>query len=474
MLFKYKLMLLISIIIIFAGNVNAELPSSHTYATDIIKTELIQETYNIEFKREFNEAISKFENLNIKISYNDFRKLIDKYKENDFYIMLLANKTTELGFFDLSNIAFSKFKDVEITKLNVENTKKYYFPSQNIEKNDILILAELYSNIVYNDQAKESIDELQNTSKLLQSYDYANYIMALAYYKLNDNSSANLYIKKAIKLNKDNINYKILEAKILSQNKNNKYSKKIIKELNSINELKIISMQNKINSSEEYINYLCAKKDFDKNYYLGKYYYTEHEYNKSIKVLQNALSKNKKNNAILYGLISRCYYNLNDFNHAEEFAKKSRKIKPNNEDSLITLGDLEFKNGNYKNSIKYYKEILNNKSTRQEILEKIANSYSKISNNSSLYNKLIKEYPNSYIANYQVGVDTTSIGNIKKAIAINILFQDAWIDLARIMIEQGNLDLAENYLTVANYIDNSNYRYYYYQNLLKKKELKLN
>ena len=155
-------------------------------------------------------------------------------------------------------------------------------------------------------------------------------------------------------------------------------------------------------------------------------------------------------------------------------SKKSRKIKPNNEDSLITLGDLEFKNGNYKNSIKYYKEILNNKSTRQEILEKIANSYSKISNNSSLYNKLIKEYPNSYIANYQVGVDTTSIGNIKKAIAINILFQDAWIDLARIMIEQGNLDLAENYLTVANYIDNSNYRYYYYQNLLKKKELKLN
>ena len=54
------------------------------------------------------------------------------------------------------------------------------------------------------------------------------------------------------------------------------------------------------------------------------------------------------------------------------------------------------------------------------------------------------------------------------------MYQDAWIDLARIMLEKGDLTLAKKYLTIANYIDDKNYKYYYYQNLLKKKESELN
>lgn len=57
---------------------------------------------------------------------------------------------------------------------------------------------------------------------------------------------------------------------------------------------------------------------------------------------------------------------------------------------------------------------------------------------------------------------------MKKAIAINANFKDAWIDLGRVSIERGNYADAKNYLGVANYIDENDFRYYYYQGLIAK------
>lgn len=56
----------------------------------------------------------------------------------------------------------------------------------------------------------------------------------------------------------------------------------------------------------------------------------------------------------------------------------------------------------------------------------------------------------------------------EKAIAINANFKDAWIDLGRVSIERGNYSDAKNYLGVANYIDENDFRYYYYQGLIAK------
>ena len=51
---------------------------------------------------------------------------------------------------------------------------------------------------------------------------------------------------------------------------------------------------------------------------------------------------------------------------------------------------------------------------------------------------------------------------LKKAISINPDFKDAWIDLARVSLKKDNIDKAISYLRIAKYIDNSDYRYYYY------------
>jgi tetratricopeptide (TPR) repeat protein len=57
---------------------------------------------------------------------------------------------------------------------------------------------------------------------------------------------------------------------------------------------------------------------------------------------------------------------------------------------------------------------------------------------------------------------------LKKAISINPDFKDAWIDLARVSLKNDNIDKAISYLRIAKYIDNSDYRYYYYLGLILK------
>ena len=60
------------------------------------------------------------------------------------------------------------------------------------------------------------------------------------------------------------------------------------------------------------------------------------------------------------------------------------------------------------------------------------------------------------------------VAYLKKSLAINIQFKDGWIDLARTEIEKNNLDSASNYLAIAKYIDENDFRYYYYQGLVYK------
>ena len=57
---------------------------------------------------------------------------------------------------------------------------------------------------------------------------------------------------------------------------------------------------------------------------------------------------------------------------------------------------------------------------------------------------------------------------LKKSLAINPKFKEAWIDLARVEIDKNNFDNASNYLAIAKYIDENDFRYYYYQGLVYK------
>ena len=57
---------------------------------------------------------------------------------------------------------------------------------------------------------------------------------------------------------------------------------------------------------------------------------------------------------------------------------------------------------------------------------------------------------------------------LKKALAINPNFKDGWIDLARLEITKEDYEKALSFLGIAKYIDDSDYRYYYYLGLVLK------
>ena len=57
---------------------------------------------------------------------------------------------------------------------------------------------------------------------------------------------------------------------------------------------------------------------------------------------------------------------------------------------------------------------------------------------------------------------------LKKALALNIMYTDAWLGLARYELTRDNFAKAQDYLATAYYIDQNDFRYYYYQGLIYK------
>lgn len=444
------------------------------------RTQYAKVQYNAkEFKKNLENINNKFVNLNIQASYDDLSRAIFDNEGNDYYIMTLADKSVALGFFDLADVAFSKISDYEISNIDSENSRKLFFPKYNMTTKDIIFLAEAYSNIQYNDRSDEAVKSICSNSENLEKNDYANYILALGYLKLNDIDNAKLYIDKAISINSNNLNYKILQSQIVANTKRNKKALKIVKETKNDKNIGYYPIRKQIFANEQYIKYKTERQPWLKDYYLGYYYYLNDDNSKALRVLQSAISKNNSRNALLYSLMGRIYVKNGDYELASIVASKAYKYNLSNVDTLLTLGDIEYQNNRYKQALKYYKQASKSRDLANEAKLKLADTYSKLNNiNSSkaIYKKLIKKDNTAYEAYYNISMyePESELAYLKKTVAINPNFKDAWIDLSKLMIEKGNLALARKYLDNAYYIDENDFRYYYYQSLLVKKNEELN
>ena len=232
-------------------------------------------------------------------------------------------------------------------------------------------------------------------------------------------------------------------------------------------------------SNEEFIKYKTEKQPWLKDYHLGYYYYLKDDNNKALRILQSAISKNNSKNALLYSLMSRIYIKNGDFEKANTVASKAYKYNVSNIDTLLSLGDIAYENSKYKQALKYYKKAAKSRSNVTEAKLKLADTYSKLNNNrtsNSIYQQVVKYDNTAYQAYYNIALlnPSNELAYLKKSVAINPNFKDGWIDLSRVMLENGNLTLAKKYLENAYYIDGSDFRYYYYQSLLLKKADEMN
>jgi len=416
-------------------------------------------------------ATDKFVQCNIRASWTDFKTLINNSPQNDFIYISLANKMADLGLFDLANYAVLKVKDKDITGLSIDEMKRFYYPRRKLRFEDELFLAETYSNIIYNNQSSEATNELLKNEDLLSDSDYANYLVALGSYKSSFYSRAKKYINIAIIQNPTNLNYQALRAEILAEGDEDEEAIKTVDNLKKQN-LYSYEYARKIKSLEQFILYKTSKNEAVKNYHLGYYHYLESDDSKAVRTLQSAIStRERANNAKVYALMSEVYLQMNEFEKASDTAKKAYKIDDNNSKALITFGDLSYKDKKYKEALNYYKNAANHDKKSYKPLLKEAQAYQMLSNNQKakeIYTKVLKTHSDSWDAYYNIALldEGKKVIYLKKALAINPLFEDAWIELAKTEINNSNYEIAQKYLSNAFYVDENDFRYYYYLGLI--------
>src|SRR5574344_784779 len=430
-----KLLTILAIIVlstnispIFAQDDNADLQTDQTSTATTLKKASLTKNY---LQNQYNIAFQRFLQSNVKAAYSDYSVLIETMAANDYAYMNIAEKMAELGFFDLSDEAAAKITDKDYSYIILDDIQRYYFPNKKLKKEDELYLAEIYSNIIYNDQSLEATDELVKNTQLLSNSDYANYIAALGYLKSNNLSEAQKFINAAIAMNGDNLNYQKLKAEILAHGIKPKEALAIVEMLKH-QPLNSKDFSDKINSIEQYILYKTEKKDIQRSYHLGYYYYYEGELTKSIRTLQIAALSKKKTDKDIYALISRVYYDMNEFEKAQDNAQKAYKLNNDNVIALNVLGDLSYRNKDYKNALKYYKKAAGNDKKTTISLVNTAKTYKQLGENRKaleIYSKILKTYSNCYIAYYETALSdkTKELAYLKKTLAVNTDFNGVGI-----------------------------------------------
>ena len=422
-------------------------------------------------KNQYTIAMDKFMQSNVRASYQDFKILIDNVVPNDFVYMRLSKEMASIGFFTLAELSMSKIHDSEISSLIEEDVKNYYFPNYNLTYKCQIYLAEIYSNIMYNDQSKECTSELLKQSGLLADSDYANYIVAIGSMKSGDIKQAEKSINAAIDKNPVNINYKRLKAEIYSQSAKPQDGLKYLNDLNS-KDINTVIFDNELSASQHYIQYKAAKNEYWKKYYLAYYYYDKGEYNKALRVLQTSISGKKNINKEVFTLTAKVYYELKEYEKAQDYALKSLAIDNSSVDSLIIMGDISKRNNEIQQAESYYKKAASKDDSHNAEI-KLAEIY-QIQNNvkkaKDIYAKVLKNSSKAYKAYYHMALldKEREETYLKKTVAINPAFGAGWVDLARLEIDKDSYDQAQYYLDIAKYIGEADYKYYYYLGLVYK------
>lgn len=414
----------------------------------------------------YNIAFERFKNSNIKPAYDDFKNLFENANASDFFYMRMAEEMANIGFYSLSELAMSKIKEKDIANIVVEDIKHYYFPAQQMRQKKELYLAELYSNIVYNEQTAEVLNELNQMDTSVDGADYASYLQAFALTKNNEFEKARIYIDKAVSLNPHNLNYQALQVEILAQVNEPKGALKIINKLKK-QQIYSVTFTNKINSLEEYVLYKLAKKDSAKNYHLGYYYYWEKAYEKAARTLLAIEKKNADMNALL----ARIYYDTQDYDKAFGFASKSKSSALANE----VLGDYYSDKEDFRNALKCYSKASSIDKKQLKYREKLAQCYLALGQEEkakNLFENVIMTSNNAYLSYYNLAkLDSSKeLPYLRKSVAINMMFTDGWLALADSELRKENLDSADKYLKIVKSIDENNFKYYYYLGLLCNKQ----
>ncbi len=415
-------------------------------------------------KAKYASAENRFLQGNIKASHDDFADLISRAVHDDYVFLVYGMKMAEYGFFDLSDDLIKRLDNNLFTQNYAKDIRKFYYPSGMVNSKDTIYLADAYASIVYNNLAIETTSELLNSTQAAES-DYKNYLIALGFYKSNNLPQALKYINNAITENDVNVNYKILKAKVLADSKKTKQALKVLAEIKKT-EFLTVDFQEKIRAVEEYVEYKVAKDEPLKDYHLSYYYHLQDKSLLATKVLQSAILQAKQYAPQIFALLGKIYYDNDEALKAQEFAQRAFKEDNKNYLAALTLADLSYDERKYEDALKYYKAAKKlSKNTAPSV--GIAKTYLALEQDKKskkLYEKLLKKHSSDedlLIGSLQVFPQRAD-DYLARIASVDISNNEIWLGLANQAIKDKNYSMAETYLNNSYYIDENNFKYYYY------------
>lgn len=420
---------------------------------------------------EFKLACQKFAQSNVKTAYREFNKLIHAYDNNDFLYFNLAYEFSQMGLFSLAQNCIVQIDDRQIWVNQIENLKNCYFPCVTMSLDEEIYLAELYSDINYNNYSEESLDELSKNQKLLKKLDYANYIMALAYYKNNNYSKALTYINKAIGFDNSNLHYLAFKAQILSDDKKYKESLNIVDELLDKN-ITLIKFNDSLNQLKEFNLAKSTRNKYNSMYYLANYHFLKNDSQKALRELGYLVSKKKKNYKA-YTLMGLIHFKTGNIEKAKENLERSYLINKKYVPTLVGLGNVFYIIKDYsKASIFYKSAIKQDKKCYQGYLglSVIALENKDIQNASNYIQEASNIKSQHYIVNYiysKIDKDREE-QYLKSTLALNPMFVKGWLNLAKLKFDNNLPELAQDYIYPVKLIAPNNEEYKSFLNTLNE------
>ena len=438
-------------LITLSSFINYNADTNHDYAS------------NKDAIEEFKTACQKFSQSNVKTAYREFNKLIHSHDNNDFLYFNLAYEFAQMGLFSLAQNCIVQIDDRQIWVNQIENLKNCYFPCITMSLDEEIYLAELYSDINYNNYCEESLDELSKNQKLLKKLDYANYIMALAYYKNNNYSKALTYINKAIGFDNSNLHYLAFKAQILSDDKKYKESLNIVNELLDKN-LTLIKFNDSLNQLREYNLAKSNHNKYNSMYYLANYHFLRNDSQKALRELNYIVSKKKKYYKA-YTLMGLIHFKTGNIEKAKENLERSYLINKRYVPTLVGLGHVFYMIRDYSKANIFYKNaIKQDKKCYQAYLglSVIALENKNIQSASDYIQEAANIKSQHYIVNYIYSMIDKDREEqyLKSALSLNPLFVKGWLNLAKLKFDNNLPELAQEYLYPVKLIspDNEDYK----------------
>jgi len=440
-------------------------------------------------------ALYNFTKGDIKKAQTDFNINLNLISDgDDFSYITLGIKLANLGFFNLASKSFDNVKDKDIWGLTIENTKKYYFPLSKYSPSNESIICDAISKIKYQNLPDETINLLNQNKKIFINDDYYHYLLSKAFVAKNKSELAQNEIISALKLNPQNIIYRMELAKIYIQQNSFKSAER---ELNNID---ISAKKQKLydrafwqdfNEQKYWMLYKSQRNHQIKSrFYKAKYYEAKEEFNTALDMLNQLIVENsyksniseEEKNIITEALDTAaniCLEN-NKTDKAVEYFSKILISDEKNAGALAGMADAYFLKKNFKSALEYYKKSLDIKSDNNNVLLNLANIYKIIGKDElseTYYLQVLNNDKNNSEANYYVGVNCLIKGDleegeifIKKALSVDSLNSALWIKLAEIEIAKKDLNKAKSSLVAIKYTDKSNPYLYYYNGLINKQE----